>query len=82
VAAGVAVACLVTALIITAGRPGTSSRPRASAASAASAAPAAPAAPSARVRWINDRYGGNLAAAGGTVYVGGSGTVSALAAGS
>jgi len=73
VAAGVAVACLVTALAVISGRPGTSSRPCAS---------AAPAAPSATVRWINDTgydIASGPAVTGGTVYVGSSdGTVYAL----
>jgi outer membrane protein assembly factor BamB len=73
VAAGVAVACLVTALTVLSGRPGTPTRPRAS---------ATPAAPSATVRWTYDSgYAvvSGPAVAGGTVYVGFSdGTVSAL----
>jgi outer membrane protein assembly factor BamB len=61
VAAGVAVACLVTALTVLSGRPGTPTRPRAS---------ATPATPSATVRWINDTVAGSgPVVAGGTVYV-------------
>jgi outer membrane protein assembly factor BamB len=71
VAAGVAVACLVTAITIIASGPDTSSRPRASAAPAASA------------RWTYDTGAGviRLAVAGGTVYVGSDdGTLDALGA--
>jgi outer membrane protein assembly factor BamB len=74
-AAGVAVACLVTAITIISGRPGTSSRPR------ASATPTTPATPSASVRWTYDTGGGVIrpAVAGGTVYIASDdGTVTAL----
>ena len=72
VAACVAVACLATAIIIISNKPGTSSRPRAS---------AAPATPPATVRWISDSfYGTGPVVAGATVYVGSDadGTVAAL----
>src|SRR6516164_974112 len=71
-AAGVAAACLVTAITIISSMPDPPSRPRAS---------AAPATPSASARWTYDTGAGVIrpAVAGGTVYIGSDdGTLDAL----